>query len=67
MKLINNVLFMLLTVGMFSGCIKEDMDDCPKYSVNTLSLSYKGDGTTEIFNDKIEQVVMYVSTKMKNL
>ena len=40
MKLINNVLFMLLTVGMFSGCIKEDMDDCPKYSVNTLSLSY---------------------------
>ena len=67
MKLINNVLFMLLTVGMFSGCIKEDMDDCPKYSVNTLSLSYKGDGTTEIFNDKIEQVVMYVFDQNEKL
>lgn len=51
---------MLLAVGMFGSCIKEDMDDCPKYGVNTLSLSYKGDGTTEIFNDKIEKVVLYV-------
>ena len=50
MKIFNKLLFMLLAVGMFSSCIKEDMDDCPKYSVNTLSLSYKGDGTAEIFN-----------------
>lgn len=58
---------MLLAVGMFVGCIEEDMDDCPKYGVNTLSLSYKGDGTTEIFNEKIEQVVMYVFDENEQL
>ncbi|MFR7808743.1 MAG: hypothetical protein ACLU4N_05395 [Butyricimonas faecihominis] len=31
MKVIKNILFMLLAVGMFGSCIKEDMDDCPKY------------------------------------
>ena len=58
---------MLLAVGMFGSCIKEDLDDCPKYSVNTLSLSYKGDGTTEIFNEKIEKVVMYVFDENEQL
>ena len=67
MKIFNKLLFMLLAVGMFSSCIKEDMDDCPKYSVNTLSLSYKGDGTAEIFNEKIERVVMYVFDKNEEL
>lgn len=67
MKVLKNVLFMLLAVGMFGSCIKEDLDDCLKYSMNTLSLSYKGDGTTEIFNEKIEKVVLYVFDQNEQL
>ncbi len=58
MKLRNTVFCLLLLAGFSASCIREDLSDC--YSTNTLQLSYKGDGETEIFGDKICRVEMYV-------
>lgn len=58
MKLTKIVFCLMLLGGSLASCIREDFDDC--YSINKLLLSYKGDGTTEIFNDKICRVEMYV-------
>ncbi len=53
------IVFSLLLVGLIAGsCIREDLDDC--YSINHLILSYKGDGTTEIFPEKIGRVELFV-------
>ncbi len=58
MKL-TNVVFCLMALGTVPvSCIREDFDDC--LSTNMLVLSYKGDGTTEIFPDKICRVEMFV-------
>ncbi len=59
MKLTNTVfcLTTLLAIAATS-CIREDLDEC--LSTNRLSFSYKGDGTTEIFPDKICRVEMFV-------
>lgn len=67
MKIMKYVLFIMLTVGMLGGCIEEDLSDCEVFSRNVLTLSYKGDGTTEIFNEKIENVVMYVFDQNEQL
>lgn len=58
MKLTNIVFCLTLLAGAATSCIREDLDDC--LSTNTLLLSYKGDGTTEIFPDKICRVEMFV-------
>lgn len=58
MKLTRIVFCLMLLGGGLASCIREDFSDC--YSTNTLLLSYKGDGTTEIFNDKICRVDMYI-------
>ena len=58
MKLTNIVFCLTLFAGVSTSCIREDLDDC--LSQNTLLLSYKGDGTTEIFPDKICRVEMFV-------
>lgn len=60
MKIKNLTLFLLLAGLLAASCIREDLDDCPKYSLNELLLSYLGDGTSEIFGDKIHQVEVYV-------
>lgn len=57
MKL-TNIVFCLLSGALFASCINEDMDDCP--TTNRLVLSYKGDGSAEIFPDKICRVEMFV-------
>ncbi len=48
----------LMFLASLNGCIKEDMSDCPGNC--TLKFSYVGDGTTQIFQDKIHKVDMYV-------
>lgn len=48
----------LMLLALLNGCIKEDMSDCPGNCI--LRFSYLGDGTTEIFPDKIHKVNMYV-------
>lgn len=48
----------LMLLASLNGCIKEDMSDCPGNCL--LSFSYVGDGTTQIFQDKIHKVDMYV-------
>lgn len=47
-----------LLAGATASCIREDLDDCR--SINKLVLSYKGDGTTEIFPEKICRVEMFI-------
>lgn len=58
MKLTNIVFCLTLLAAVAASCIREDMDDC--LSTNQLILSYKGDGTTEIFPEKIDRVEMFV-------
>lgn len=58
MKLTKAVFCIALLAVAGSSCIREDFDDC--LSRNYLVLSYKGDGTAEIFPDKINRVEMFV-------
>lgn len=48
----------LMLAASLTGCIKEDRSECP--SNCKLLFSYVGDGTTQIFQDKIHKVDMYV-------
>lgn len=48
----------MLLAAVSVSCIREDLSDCP--TVETLRLSYLGDGTTEIFTDKINRVELFV-------
>lgn len=58
MKLTNTIFCLALLAGVTTSCIREDLDECR--SINNLILSYKGDGTSEIFPDKICRVEMFI-------
>lgn len=46
----------MLLVALTTGCIKEDLDSCD----TNLIFRYFGDGTKDIFPEKIEKVDLYV-------
>lgn len=53
-----SILLLWLTALLLTGCIKEDRDDCERSF--TLFFQYMGDGTKDIFKDKVKKVNLYV-------
>ncbi|MCD7930033.1 MAG: FimB/Mfa2 family fimbrial subunit [Tannerellaceae bacterium] len=54
-----NILFLWGMLILAPGCIKENFDDCFQGPYEIYFL-YNGNGTTDIFNSKIETVLLYV-------
>lgn len=52
------IFFLVMIACLFTGCIKEDQSDCRRSF--TLLFRYNGDGTTDIFPDKVTKVNLYV-------
>lgn len=50
------LIYILSLIFLLSGCIKDDLENCYTY----LHFTYYGDGTTDIFPDKIGKVNLYV-------
>lgn len=47
----------IISLVLLSGCIKEEYDNCERC---TLTFSYLGDGSSDIFPEKITDVSLYV-------
>ena len=58
MKLSHIYVIVALMWGLLSSCISEDYSDC--YNRYVVDLSYVGDGTKEIFAEKIDRVQMFI-------
>ena len=58
MKFNRYILGLVMIASTLVSCIREDLSEC--FSTNKLQLSYKGDDTTEIFQEKIGSVEMYI-------
>ena len=58
MKLLKLAICLLLLGGLSASCTKEDHTNC--YNTYRLDLRYNGDGTDDIFKQKITCVDMYV-------
>ena len=58
MKLLKLAICILLLGGISASCTKEDHTDC--HNIYRLDLRYNGDGTNDIFSQKITSVDMYV-------
>ena len=52
------ILLFLAAATLLGSCIKEDRSDCRRSF--TLLFRYTGDGTTDIFREKVAQVHLYV-------
>ncbi|MBQ5898411.1 MAG: FimB/Mfa2 family fimbrial subunit [Alistipes sp.] len=57
MKRLLYILLPIISIVLLSSCIKEKYDDCERC---TLTFSYLGDGTSDIFPEKITDVSLYV-------
>ncbi len=58
MKLTKALFTMTMLACLASSCVREDLDDC--VTINKIILSYIGDGTEEIFPEKICRVETFI-------
>lgn len=65
MRFIKLAICILLFGGLSASCTKEDHSDC--YNTYRLAFRYNGDGTEDIFSQKIGSVDMYVFDANSNL
>lgn len=59
MPLSRTGLFAALLACLLAGCVKENLDDCPAEGGYGLVFYYPGNGTTDIFREKIGSVDVY--------
>lgn len=60
MKYIKLLTLVIIVTAMLSGCIKEDLDDCPSKTNVSLALNYLGDtNDSEMFSKMINSVTLY--------
>lgn len=62
-KLWTYILMPLSAIVMLTSCIKESYDDCERCKI---TFSYVGDGTTDIFPQKVNGVSLYVYDEQDN-